>query len=200
MEEMGCAPSKTTTIASAGTELPLVKLVSLDVDKANVHDLLRKHQSSGTLNQFFENIGSLENEISSYPAPKFIHKTHVTMAYAGADSAKSEELISRFRHLQGKEVAIAITGFLWSATNGALAIEISPSTLEGDSLSVPFCENEFQHITVWCSDPWRKKSWSNRLPGQLEREEASRVDFPHCDELIGKLTFWNQKNNPISVE
>lgn len=208
-----------------------VKLVSLDIERTEVHKLLEKFQESGALKNFFDSIKSLspsslplgektedndtvmtdENGTMSqlgngdiggdtterYPGPCFIEKTHVTMAFAGEKNS-AKELISNFRRLQGQEVMIFVTGFLWSSTNAALAIKISPSANGSDSISIPPCENSFPHVTVWCA-PDVKASLSNQLPNLVESGKASRVDFAREELLIGKFSFWNHDNEPFTV-
>jgi hypothetical protein len=132
-----------------------------------------------------------------YPAPNFVENTHVTMSFAGENNS-ADTLLSNFGHLQGREVTMSITGFLWSSTNAAFAIKISSSTVGEDSVTIPPCENSFAHVTVWCA-PDVKASLSNQLPALVESGKASRVDFAKEDLLIGKFSFWNHKNEPFKV-
>jgi hypothetical protein len=191
-----------------------------------VHKLLEKHQESGAIINFFEFAESLSSapktDVSDtamtdtdkvckkarnggsdgitterYPAPNFVEKTHVTMSFAG-EKNPADTLVANFRHLQGQEVAVSVTGFLWSSTNAAFAIKISSSTVGEDSVCVPPCENAFAHITVWCA-PDVKASLSNQLPNLVESGKASRIDFAHEDLLVGKISFWNHKNEPFQV-
>ena len=123
--------------------------------------------------------------------------THVTMSFAGENNS-ADTLLSNFGHLQGREVTMSITGFLWSSTNAALAIKISSSAVGEDSVSIPPCENSFAHVTVWCA-PDVKASLSNQLPNLVESGKASRLDFAKEDVLVGKVSFWNHKNEPFKV-
>mmetsp|Transcript_13163 Transcript_13163/g.27621 ORF Transcript_13163/g.27621 Transcript_13163/m.27621 type:complete len:231 (-) Transcript_13163:313-1005(-) len=190
-----------------------IKLVSLDFDRTKLHEILRKHQESGALTNFFEKIalppltpcgnqpatseddGCAPNE--PYPAPNFIAKAHLTMAFAGEEKS-SETLIANFRHLQGLEVSMTVTGFLWSSTNAAFAIEVSSSALGDDSISIPPCENAFVHATVWCA-PDASSYLSNQLPALVESGKAYRVEFANREILVGKISFWNHNNEPIQV-
>merc|ERR1719498_927793 len=204
-----------------------VKLVSIDIDKAEIQKLLQKHRESGTIKKFFDCIQSLstpmadeartddidtamvdENgvacELTSdgdkgviHQDPNFVESTHVTMAFAGEKNSP-EKLISKFSHLQGREVKLSVSGLLWSSTIAALAIKISSSTTCDDSYSVPKCENAFAHITVWVA-PDVKKSLSNQLPDLVDSGKAFRVDFEKEDVLVGKISFWNHKNEPFRV-
>jgi hypothetical protein len=207
-----------------------VKLVSLDIDRIEVHKLLQKYHESGILKSFFDSIelssqsslpkpktedsdtamtdadevtsklvkcGSKEITIDRYTAPNFIETTHVTMSFAGEnDSAKT--LISKFRHLQGQDVTVSITGFLWSSSNAALAIRISSSTVGDDPIPIPPCENPFEHVTVWCA-PDVKAYLSNQLPNLVESGKANLVDFAEEDVLIGKICFWNHENESFKI-
>lgn len=190
-----------------------VKLVSLDIDRALIQGLLDKRRESGDLKNFYDFIPSFsskakQNEDSDTDMadatgrskdycsdPNFVKSTHVTMAFVG-EKNPPETLIANFRHLQGREVTVSVTGFLWSTTNAALAIKIASSTADEESLSVPSCENSFAHITVWVA-PDVKKSLSNQLPNLVESGNASRVDFDTDDVVVGKLSFWNHKNEPF---
>ena len=218
--------------ATEGDISKSVKLVSLDIDRIKIHELLQKHQESGALKSFFDSIKSLSpssslppdpkiedrniamnvaNKVTSkihdgdsegittgrYPAPNFVENTHVTMSFAGENNS-AETLLSNFGHLQGRLVTISITGFLWSSTNAAFAIKISSSAVGEDSVTIPPCENAFTHVTVWCA-PDVKASLSNQLPALVESGKASRVDFAKEDSLVGKVSFWNHKNEPFKV-
>jgi len=204
-----------------------VKLVSIDIDKVEIQKLLQKHRESGTIKKFFDCIQSLstpmadeartddidtamvdENgvacELTSdgdkgviHQDPNFVESTHVTMAFAGEKNSP-EKLISKFSHLQGREVKLSVSGLLWSSTIAALAIKIASSTTCDDSYSVPKCENAFAHITVWVA-PDVKKSLSNQLPDLVDSGKAFRVDFEKEDVLVGKISFWNHKNEPFRV-
>jgi hypothetical protein len=114
-------------------------------------------------------------------------------------------LISTFRHLQGREVLVTVTGFLWSSTHAAFAINIASSTIglksDGaeDSVSIPSCENSFPHITVWCA-PETKAFHSNELPDLVQSGKAFRIDFDEpLMTLTGKFSFWNHTNEVISI-
>jgi hypothetical protein len=183
-----------------------IKLFSLDIDRTAVHDLLQKHHhESGLLKQFFDSI--ISSSSSSPPEsqpPNFIVNPHVTMAFAGEKNS-AETLISTFRHLQGREVLVTVTGFLWSLTHAAFAINIASSTIglksDGaeDSVSIPSCENSFPHITVWCA-PETKAFHSNKLPDLVQSGKAFRIDFDEpLMTLTGKFSFWNQTNEVISI-
>ena len=204
-----------------------VKLVSIDVDRVDIQKLLQKYIESGTVKKFFDSIQSLSPPIADrarmeeaettmvdengvacelrgngnkgvkYQDPNFVECTHVTMAFAG-EKNPPEKLISKFSHLQGREVKLSVTGLLWSSTIAALAIKISSSTTCDDSYSVPKCENAFAHITVWVA-PDVKKSLSNQLPDLVDSGKAFRVDFEKEDVLVGKISFWNHKNEPFRV-
>jgi hypothetical protein len=233
MDRIKYLSNKPTLIDSAPEDdiCKSVKLVSLDIDRIKVHELLQKYQESGALKIFFDSIESLSpssllpapktedsdiampdaNEVTSkihdgdsegittarYPAPNFVENTHVTMSFAGENNS-AEKLLSNFGHLQGREVTMSITGFLWSSTNAALAIKISSSAVGEDSVSIPPCENSFAHVTVWCA-PDVKASLSNQLPNLVESGKASRLDFAKEDVLVGKVSFWNHKNEPFKV-
>lgn len=132
------------------------------------------------------------------PSPNFVEDTHVTMAFAGEKNSV-ETLVSGFRKLQGREVAMSVTGLLWSKTTAALAVEISSTAVGDDFVSIPPCENSFSHVTVWVA-PDVEKSLSNKLPSLVESGEASRVDFATRELLTGTLSFWNHKNKPFQVE
>eukprot|EP00531_Pseudo-nitzschia_arenysensis_P016765 CAMPEP_0116151778 /NCGR_PEP_ID=MMETSP0329-20121206/20285_1 /TAXON_ID=697910 /ORGANISM="Pseudo-nitzschia arenysensis, Strain B593" /LENGTH=1492 /DNA_ID=CAMNT_0003648427 /DNA_START=178 /DNA_END=4656 /DNA_ORIENTATION=+ len=194
-----------------------VKLVSLDIDRFEIQELLNKHKESGALKDFYDFIPSFSskaknnnndsdttmanaNEIAEddeddNPDPNFVKSTHVTMAFAG-EKNPPETLLANFRHLQGRPVSISVTGFLWSTTNAAFAIKIASCTADKESFFVPPCENSFAHITVWVA-PDVKKSLSNQLPNLVESGKASRVDFDQEDALVGTLCFWNHKNEPF---
>ena len=200
-----------------------IKLVSVDIDENEVHKILHKYKKSGALKMFFDCIESSPlppglqscNEdttmttnanannrsdkgvTADISAPNFIKRTHITMAYAGENNS-AETLVSKFGHLQDKKVMISITGFLWSPTNAALAIKISPFTVGKDPISIPRCENSFAHITVWCT-PNVKASLSNQLPILVEKGNAFRVDFSEEDLLVGNICFWDHKNEPFKV-
>ena len=183
-----------------------IKLFSLDIDRTVVHDLLQKHNhESGLLNAFFDQI--ISSSSSSPPesqSPNFIVNPHVTMAFAG-EKNPAQSLISTFRHLQGREVLVTVTGFLWSSTHAAFAISIasSPIGLKSDGVedcvSIPSCENSFPHITVWCA-PETKAFHSNELPDLVQSGKAFRIDFDEpLMTLIGKFSFWNHTNEVISI-
>ena len=205
-----------------------VKLVSIDIDWVNIHEFLQKHRESlnnfydsiqlfssplpqgtntedgdTTMTDANRVTGALNNRDceaisnSHLPDPNFVECTHITMAFAGEKNSP-EALISKFHRLQGREVKIFVTGFLWSSTSAALAIKIASSTTGEDSVPVPACENTFAHVTVWCA-PGIKKSLSNQLPNLIESGEAFRVDFDNEDVLMGKISFWNHKNKPFVV-
>ena len=173
-----------------------VKLVSIDIDSVQILELLEKHRESGVLKDFFDFIQSFSSSPPS-SEPNFVESTHVTMAFAGEKNSP-ETLVSNFFNLQGREIRMFATGFLWSTTNAALAIQIAPCTAGVKALSVPSCENSFAHITVWVA-PDVKKSLSNQLPNLVEAGKASRVNFDEQDVLAGKLSFWNHKNEPFTI-
>ncbi len=173
-----------------------VKLVSIDIDRVQILELLEKHRESGVLKDFFDFIQSFSSSAPSSDT-NFVESTHVTMAFAGEKNSP-ETLVSNFFNLQGREIRMFATGFLWSTTNAALAIQIAPCTAGVKTLSVPACENSFAHITVWVA-PDVKKSLSNQLPKLVEAGKASRVNFDEQDELAGKLSFWNHKNEPFTI-
>lgn len=200
-----------------------VKLVSIDIDRVEIQRLLQKYRESGTAKNFFDSVRSFSpplgdrtkmedgdttmsdvNEGSDGSKgvegkdPNFVDSTHVTMAFAG-ETNSPEALISKFYHLQGREVTLSVTGILWSSTNAAIAIKIASSTTCDDSYSVPTCENAFPHITVWVA-PDVKKSLSNKLPDLVESGKAFRVEFEKEDTLVGKISFWNHKNEPFRVQ
>mmetsp|Transcript_30981 Transcript_30981/g.34670 ORF Transcript_30981/g.34670 Transcript_30981/m.34670 type:complete len:580 (+) Transcript_30981:391-2130(+) len=200
-----------------------IKLVSLDIERTAVHNLLQQYHESQLLTDFFASIissldtdtntntvqerrkkdGDEEKSNNRYPSPDFITDTHVTMAFAGEQNS-AETLLSTFHHLQGEEVRVTVTGFLWSSTHAALAITIASSTTKNEEdivyFPIPMCENSFPHITVWCA-PDTEAYHSNNLPDLVQAGKAYRVDFeePHRQVLVGRFSFWNHDNVVITL-
>jgi len=200
-----------------------VKLVSLDIDRTKVHNLLNTYNESGFLKEFFSSVLSSstsdshaeDNDINMvaateggnntgngapFPLPNFIEKTHVTLAFAG-EKEPAEALVAKFQHLQGQEVPVTVTGFLWSSTHAALAISVGTSTCstnDSEPVSIPPCENSFPHVTVWCA-PNNKAFQSNELPVLVESGKAFHVEFDKSMILVGNISFWNHCNEPIRL-
>eukprot|EP00536_Pseudo-nitzschia_multiseries_P016245 jgi/Psemu1/320998/estExt_fgenesh1_pm.C_10540003 len=211
----------TRSLAETNISQTNIKLVSLDIDRTSVHELLQKHRASEDLKAMFERITpraapsttdnvdkdgteavGTTNEVGFDGSSGFVEKTHVTMAFAG-EQQSSDELLSKFRHLQGRCVAVTVTGCLWSKTHAALQVHIATSsTTVGktgeDYVPIPPCENAFVHMTIWFA-PGYRASGANELPGLVASGAAHRVDFVEAETLVGTLSFWNHSNEPIQL-
>lgn len=200
-----------------------VKLVSLDVDKSEIHKFLQVHQN-GPLSEFFAyveatfkdaemNSGEVDDEVSRqmgdsiYRLPDFVPNTHVTMGFAGRH-ATARALITRFRDLQGCQVEVTITAFLWSSTHAALEVETASTTAPAGTgcdngqpvtRTVPPSDNQFQHITVWCA-PGHQAFQSNQLPKLVASGDAHRVDFDRLGKVVGRISFWNHRNEAFHID
>jgi hypothetical protein len=195
-----------------------LKLVSIDVDRSEIHGVLEKLEQSGEISEFLKvarsqssnaldaydannQEASLTEQIDAYPPPRFIEETHVTMAFAGRKSS-AKTLIQKFRGLQGNEVGLHVNGFLWSSAHAAFSVEIANRAFSGngasDEVEVPECENAFPHITVWCA-AGAKAFHSNNLPRLVDAGEASKVQIIPEIELHGKLMFWDHGNKPFKT-
>mmetsp|Transcript_8810 Transcript_8810/g.22165 ORF Transcript_8810/g.22165 Transcript_8810/m.22165 type:complete len:1405 (+) Transcript_8810:822-5036(+) len=164
---------------------------------------------------------------------EFIAKTHVTMGVAVGSSrtvddkddqpssilSKAKDLYDKFHNLKGRQVEIRVKGLLWNEANAALAVEVGKFTTSANSataaasaakddmktLPVPACENEFQHITIWCKAGSRSVL-SNNLPRLVDVGEAQSVYFDDGTTaqpsrkllLIGTISFWDHQNQVLS--
>jgi hypothetical protein len=166
-----------------------IKLVSIDVDKKEIHNILRQRQVNevSSCKRFLAMVlDGQSNEITSQDdfssAKGFVGQTHVTMAHFG--SMQQSDMRSSFGALRGNRVKIQVKGLLWSERVAAFAVDIAATTSNG--LPLPTSTNDHPHIqfgSVRDPRPLRQislPSWSslakrNRMT--LKFQSPSRV---HC--------------------
>jgi len=174
----------------AQLDVPLVKIVSLDISVTSLHEMVKMHSSE--LSSFFEMaIGDFEElPEGNLPGFDFIPNTHVTLVHFSA--MPQSDIHSSYGHLVGKEVEVKLVGLLWSDRVAALAVEISLATIDG--IPMPSPSNEFTHISIWCrksASPFE----SNYLPSLVSTQKAQRVDFKSAPSLRGVLSFWSMEKS-----
>jgi hypothetical protein len=174
----------------AQLDVPLVKIVSLDISVTSVHEILKMHSSE--LSSFFELAIDDFEELpeGKLPGLNFIPNTHVTLVHFSA--MPQSDIHSLYGHLVGKEVEVKLVGLLWSDRVAALAVEISMATIDGIPMPTP--SKEFSHISVWCRKGSRPFE-SNYLPSLVSTQKAQQVDFQSGLSVRGVLSFWSMENS-----
>lgn len=180
---------------------PRIKLVSIDVPQAQVHQILKTQATeSTTLSEHLSTcIGGPRHEdfwdIDHYSGELFVSKTHVTMLFW--QETTEDEMREKFGALLGASVEVHATALLWDDSVLALEVKIAETTLDGRK--VPASKNNFVHVTVWVAHG--AKAWmSNLLPEKVRIGNAHRVELISPVRLIGLVSFWDFENNPILSE
>jgi Fungal tRNA ligase phosphodiesterase domain len=182
----------------SGEEMPKIKLVSLDVSKASVHELLKQEAGTGSIAHFLEKV--LDGTSSDYWANDhfkgecFVDKTHVTMLFA--KEASQAFMKNTFGPLLGATVDLQATALLWDSQVAALEVSLSTTTREGKEM--PTSHNEFVHITVWVAEGAQARM-SNQLPSSVKDGVGQRVPFATSAPLLGTVSFWDLENNQLPI-
>jgi hypothetical protein len=176
-----------------------IKLVSIDVDKKEIRNILRQRQinEDSSCKRFLTMVlDGQPNETASQDdfssAKGFVGQTHVTMAHFG--SMQQSDMRSSFGALRGNQVKIKVKGLLWSKRVAAFAVDIAAATSNG--LPLPTSTNGHPHITIWfCQESSAFEA--NQLPKLVELGEAQQDDFENPITLTGTLSFWGMNNQPF---
>jgi hypothetical protein len=102
----------------------------------------------------------------------------------------------KFGAVRGCNVEVLVTGFLWSETIAALAVEIAEKSSDGKAIPRP--ENSFSHATIWFAEGERASN-ANNLPRLVNSGKAKRIDFVAPIVLKGIISFWDNENKPIPL-
>ena len=175
-----------------------IKLVSIDVDKNVVHDILhqtRDSSSKGFLRTAFPDLSNPTFEDGEFAGKDFVGQTHVTMTHCG--STPATEMRRQYGGIVGSKVELKVTGLLWSDRVAALEVELPKTTPGGGE--IPSSTNKFTHITIWFTKK-TKAVESNKLPDQLESGKAQKVEFEQAFTLSGTFTYWDNANRPFKDE
>lgn len=176
-----------------------IKLVSINVDKKEIHNILRQRQinEDSSCKRFMTRVLDSQSHETAYQdelysAKGFVGQTHVTMAHFG--STQQSEMRSLFGPLRGSQIALEVKGILWSERVAAFAIDIAAVTSNG--LPLPPSTNGHPHITIWFSEE-SSAFEANHLPKLVESGEAQQEDFEIPITLTGTLSFWGMNNQPF---
>ncbi len=180
-------------------EKPVIKLVSIDVPRVDIHRILKDEDAAGTISEFVKMCIQCQNddvssEIDRYDDKSFVRNTHVTMLFWREST--QEEMKEKFSALLGANVEILATALLWDNSVAALQVNIAETTVDGRK--VPASKNEFVHLTVWVSEH-AKAFMSNRLPQRVKLGEAQRLELEVPVRLNGLISFWDSENNVIPI-
>ena len=169
----------------------LIRLVSLDVPKSKVHEVLKDHASGMSaefLNTIFDGHDkeTILTKKGSYRGDEFYDNTHVTLAFRD-ESQSQTETKNKFDPVVGHEVDLLVTGLLWNDSHAAFAVQLEEKTI--DDKPFPGSENSFAHITVWVAKDLQS-SGSNDLPVLVKEGKAKRFDLetPVC--IRGAVSYW----------
>lgn len=173
-----------------------IKLVSVDVEKTKVHQIIRERIARDAAD--FLNIAlrgqSEEDSVRDgcYVGDNFIPNTHVTMAYG--ERTTQSAMRENFGALRGCRVEVLVKAFIWGERVAALAVDVT--SLDGKL--VPGFDNAFSHITVWVADGARAYM-SNELPELVESGKATRTDLSVPIALSGTISFWDSDNKVMAI-
>lgn len=178
---------------------PKIKLVSIDIEKSDVHQLLIEHVAPNA-SSFFDFAlrdipGYDKIRDGCYVGENFYPNTHITLAFAGRTS--QTEMLRKFGALQGKEVEFSVKAFFWNDQVAALAVDLAKQVPKDKKQ--PKSENAFPHITVWVA-AGAQAYMSNKLPALVDNGEASRIDLPVPITMTGNITFWDNGNKPVTLD
>jgi hypothetical protein len=167
-----------------------VRLVSIDVKKKLVHEVLKDQGSGATaifLNSIFDGIKEKDRltKTGNYLGDEFVERTHVTMAFS--DRTAQTSMREAFGPVLDCNVDILVTGLLWSKNHAAFAVSIPEHTADGKPL--PPCGNAFAHITVWVAEG-SKSVGSNELRALVSDGQAHCADLETPVQVRGKVSFW----------
>ena len=161
-----------------------IKIVSIDIPRANIHSLMRKHISIET--DLLE--GRLHKDAfvdGEYRISEYVSNTHITMAHF--TQLPQTKMRAMFEPILGQQVLIQVKGILWSKQIAALEVSIPAKTVDGKT--IPQHQNSFPHITIWHTEE-TAPSESNSLPQLLAAGEASQLEFSDQITLSGTISFW----------
>mmetsp|Transcript_17798 Transcript_17798/g.50436 ORF Transcript_17798/g.50436 Transcript_17798/m.50436 type:complete len:291 (-) Transcript_17798:2172-3044(-) len=174
-----------------------IKLVSIDIPRASVSSIIQSNIANADLQAFLDTVfvtkpSAKHAEQAIKRNSNFVPRTHVTMAHCSRNSAAQME--ATFSDVIGSEVDVLATALLWNSEVAALEVVIGDTTVCGKS--VPECQNEFAHVTVWT-----KKGVSafeaNKLARLAAQGKAERVAFRDSLKLVGRFSFWGSNNKPL---
>jgi hypothetical protein len=172
-----------------------VKIVSIDVEMAAVHTLLKQYKDSAAME--FLNVAlagkSLSNSFQGgkYAGKDFVSTTHLTMAHF--ERTPQATMRQLYGGLLGARVELKVTALLWSMRVAAFAVDITELTEDGGNM--PKSQNPFSHITIWFQGTTAFEA--NRLPDLVKSGEAQRIEFENPIPLSGKISFWGKDNQPL---
>lgn len=177
---------------------PEIKLTSIDVDRKSIHRFLMDHRVDVT-GDFLNTV--LAHEIQDvairdgcYVGQRFVPRPHITIAHY--KETTQSEMKETYGSLQGCEVNVVLTGFLWNESVAAFAAEIDEATL--DEKTMPRPKNAFVHITVWFAEG-AKAAMANELPSQVASNKARLIEIADPICLTGTVAFWDMKNAPVTI-
>jgi len=185
----------TATTAKPSPCKPFIKLVSIDVDRDALYQLLQKDEE---MMKIIANLSSSSSSTTTTTTtngdvfyqtqPGYIKNTHVTVVHGS--NAKQEELHRLYDSKLGTRIRVEITGLLWKPNVvAALAVVITTHGL------VPTTTNEFVHITLWCANGISPFD-SNKLIQWEDTKEYKVKKDPFV--LDGVLTFWDKNKTSKS--
>ena len=165
-----------------------IKLVSLDVDKIRIHEILKEQVTGGDIE--FLNNANVQDD-GCYAGEDFISSTHVSMAFGQRSTQPA--IRDSYGALLGSKVEIVANGFFWDDRVAALAVDIAETSLDGKT--IPKSDNEFPHVTVWVNvSAGARAHMANALPSLVEAGNAKHVGFPAPVALYGTISFWDPEN------
>lgn len=175
-----------------------MKLVSIDVEKRKIHEILMNNCDEATadfLKIALSNQSEGYNiEDGCYPGNDFVFRPHVTMYHH--KEGTQEEMKEMFGPLEGSKVALSVDGLLWNESIAAFSV--TPAEFSLDGKPIPRSKNSFIHVTVWFAEGI-SAVMSNELPELVKQNKANCINFPELIPILGTVSFWNFSNMPRKI-
>ena len=175
----------------------MIKIVSLDVAKEDVHSALYDlaKESREVEEYFLGKEADKANDEDSKDVDRFISSTHCTFSHASEVS--QGDMYSSFSHLLGAPAEIRATAFLFSDTIAAIEVEIPATAMNEPPSVIPRPHNNFAHITVWCAKE-TSAHLSNTLPDSVQSNNAKKMEFKKPVPLKGTFSFWYEPETTLN--
>lgn len=183
------------SIQCVGQEM---KLVSIDVEKQKIHEILMDH-SDGDISEFLaialsDQSTDFNMEDGCYPGRSFVGRPHVTMYHH--QEGTQEEMKELFGPIEGCKVELKVKSLLWDESIAAFSVTTADVSLDGKP--IPRSKNAFSHITVWFAEGG-SAVMSNELPERVKENKAKCIHFAEPITLLGTVAFWNFSNMPRQI-